>query len=274
MKPDSPQSRDSGAFTRLDLLVILAVLVLLAGVLHPAWANSRPSQSLICMDNLRRLQTAWLLYAEDVQGKLPGNYHGGFVPTTGGERPWACGWLDWTTSPDNSNTVYLTNSRYACLGPFLDGEASFHKCPEDNYLSPGQLKRGWLARIRSYSMNGYVGEGNQSSGPIDPSYPIVKRLSDFRYLPPQQTFVFTEEHPDSINDPMLLVSMIEWRWTDLPGSFHDGGGWFTFADGHLERRAWRSPTTLPPVHMMPYNMVPIPPGDPDLAWVRARTTAR
>ena len=228
------------------------------------------------MDNLRRLQAAWLLYAEDNLGKLPGNYHGGFLPTpTGAERPWASGWLDWTTSVDNTNTVYLTSARYAGLGPYLGGEITLHRCPTDEYLAPAQAGRSWAARVRSYSMNCYVGEGNQATGPFDTTYPIIKRLSEFKFLSPQQTFVFTEEHPDSMNDPLLFVSMNTPQWTDFPGSFHEGSAWFTFADGHQERHTWRSPTTVRPVTMSSYlNMIPIPAGDPDLAWVRTRTAAR
>lgn len=123
-------------------------------------------------------------------------------------------------------------------------------------------------------MNCYVGEGNQDTGPFDRSYPVVKRRSEFRSLAPQQTFVFTEEHPDSLNDPLLFVNMSQWVWTDLPGSYHDGAGWFSFADGHLEPRRWSRFTTLRDVRFLSANQLTVPSGDPDLAWVRSRTTAR
>ena len=276
MKPTPSRRQKSAAgFTRLELLVVVVALALLGGVLRPVWGNSGPTRSLVCMDNLRRLQAAWLLYAEDNQGWLPGNYHGGFVPNSSGrEHPWATGWLDWSNHSENTNTVYLTDPRRACLAPFLGGDVSLYKCPADDYLSFTQVKAGWTSRARSYAMNCYLGEGNQPTGPFDSGYPIVRRLAEFGSLPPQQTFVFTEEHPESINDPLLFVSMNEWRWTDLPGSFHDGSAWFTFADGHLERRSWENPRTVVPVRFMSWTFTSVQPDDPDLTWVRAHTTAR
>ena len=111
MKPNGTAARESGAgFTRLDLLALLTTVALLATVIRPVLGNSRPNRSLVCMDNMRRLQAAWLLYAEDNEGRMAGNYHGGFqLGTLGPQRPWASGWLDWTTISDNTNTLYLSD---------------------------------------------------------------------------------------------------------------------------------------------------------------------
>jgi hypothetical protein len=276
MKSDRTVSANTRhGFTRLDLVVILATLVLFAAIILPALGNSSPSRSLVCMDNLRRLQAAWFLYAEDRQGKLPGNYHGALVPTSDRERPWATGWLDWADRQDNTNVVYLTDSRYACLSEFLTQDATLYKCPADDFVSLSQLRRGWTARVRSYAMNCYLGEGNQETGPLGGNFPIILRLDEFKSLPPGRTFVFTEEHPDSINDPLLFVNMSsDWLWIDLPGSFHDGASWFTFADGHLESRVWQSASTVRPVRFTYANNTPAQPDDPDLIWLRARASAK
>ena len=268
-------TRSSRGFTRFELVVVLATLASLAAVTRPIWGNGAPPRSLVCMDNLRRLTAAWSLYAEDSAGKFPGNYHGGFVPgATANQRPWATGWLDWSSSPDNTNTLYLTEGRYAAIGHLLGPDVTGFKCPSDYYLAVLQVSRGWTERVRSYAMNCYVGEGNQETGPFDRSYPVAKRRSDFRSLTPQQTFVFTEEHPDSVNDPLLFVNMSQWVWTDLPGSFHDGAGWFSFADGHVEPRTWGRRTTTRQVIYQPANQSPAIQNDQDLLWLRARTTAR
>ena len=262
-------------FTRLELLVVLLTLALLALVARPAQGSSGSVRIVVCVDNLRRLAAAWLLYAQDNNGRFAGNYTGGFVPgPTGTERPWATGWLDWTTSPDNTNTIYLTDTRYAALAAYLGRDTTLYKCPADDYLSAQQFGRGWPARVRSYSMNCYVGEGNAASGPIDTTYPIVSQLAGFRALPPQNTFVFTEEHPDSINDPMFFVSMNSWEWTDVPASFHVGACSFAFADEHVELHAWRNAATVKPVTYSFNNGSYVAPSDPDLPWVRAHTTAR
>lgn len=262
-------------FTRLELLVVLLTLATLALVARPARGAGGSVKIAVCIDNLRRLSAAWLLYAQDNSGRFVGNYTGGFTPAPGRkERPWAVGWLDWTTSTDNTNTIYLTDARYAALAAYVGKDTTVFKCPADEYLSGPQLSRGWAARVRSYSMNCYVGEGNAATGPIDTGYPIVTQLAGFGGLPPQSTFLFAEEHPDSINDPMLFTSMSSWQWIDLPASFHEGACGFAFADGHVEVHDWRSATTLRPITLSTFNYVSVSPNDPDLAWVRARTTAR
>lgn len=274
-KPANARRAVNG-FTRLELIVILATLLVVAGVLRPVWGSTGATRSMVCMDNLRRLSAAWLLFADDNGGTLVGNYHGGFVPGPNAkERPWATGWMDWTTSYNNTNTTYLTNPRYAALAPHLGRDSTVFRCPADEYLSSVQVGKGWTARVRSYSMNCYMGEGNVMTGPAAAGYVQHKKLSDFRQLSPQQVFVLLEEHPDSINDPMFFIPNSEANWVELPGAFHDGGCWFTFADGHLEQRRWRSAEILRPVvardGSYSINVAGLA-GGPDLLWVRAHTT--
>jgi prepilin-type processing-associated H-X9-DG protein len=51
--------------------------------------------------------------------------------------------------------------------------------------------------------------------------------------------VFSEEHPDSINDGWMNVrSGNGVYWEDLPASFHGQGTQFSFADGHAAFHKW------------------------------------
>jgi len=51
------------AFTRLELLAVIAVLGLLAGVVLPALAQGKPrAQQAICFNNLRMVGQAMLLF--------------------------------------------------------------------------------------------------------------------------------------------------------------------------------------------------------------------
>jgi hypothetical protein len=272
MKPPASQSRASG-FTRTELLVALATLALLAAATRPVWGNGGLSKSLLCLDNLRRLQAAWLLYTSENAGVLPGNYHGGFVPgAEAPERPWATGWLDWQTRPDNTNTTYLTEPRYASLAVYLNRDVTVYKCPADEYLSPTQLAQGWAARVRTYSMNCFMGQGNQTSGPLNFSYTIFRKLADFRKLSPQQALVFLEEHPDSVNDPLFWAPNSNQSWPDVPGALHEGATWLTFADGHVEARRWTDPKLLQPVKYQYNNNLTVTPNHPDLVWLLAHAS--
>jgi len=65
-KYPSAASQYERAFTRAELLVILAVLALLALVVLPALANNRPrSARVICANNLRQISMGFQLWGND-----------------------------------------------------------------------------------------------------------------------------------------------------------------------------------------------------------------
>ena len=87
-----------GAFTLLELLVVLAIIGLLAGLLLPALARAKAKgQGIACLNNIRQLMLAWTLYPEDNNGKLVRNaaFNGiaRYRADTGG---WIHGWLDYS----------------------------------------------------------------------------------------------------------------------------------------------------------------------------------
>jgi competence protein ComGC len=68
----APPSALDRAFTRAELLVILAVLALLALVVLPALANNRPrSARVICANNLRQIGNALQLWGNDHNDQAP-----------------------------------------------------------------------------------------------------------------------------------------------------------------------------------------------------------
>ncbi|MCZ7635692.1 MAG: hypothetical protein M5U12_06410 [Verrucomicrobia bacterium] len=53
------------------------------------------------------------MYADDNYGWLPGVLSGSYP----GSDRWVSGWLDFSSSPDNTNTLYLTDLRFSQLAP-------------------------------------------------------------------------------------------------------------------------------------------------------------
>ncbi|HWH69338.1 MAG TPA: hypothetical protein VNT26_08120 [Candidatus Sulfotelmatobacter sp.] len=253
--------------------MVVALAGLWAMMLLPAVARTQPNTKAIqCQYNLKRLTAAWTMYASDYRSTLVPNNFSGAAAGGADTNNWVTGWLDWTSRPDNTNTAFLAQEHYARLAPYFNSTPTFFKCPSDNYKSPPFL----ASRVRSISMNAAVGQGTGKTSYI-PTLFVAAKLSDFVNPSPACAWVLTDEQADSINDGCLIndpgVSPGSYAWTDLPASYHNGGGSFSFADGHTEIKKWLDPRTRAPVRLTAYQIFSCP-GSVDYAWLVAHTPRR
>jgi prepilin-type N-terminal cleavage/methylation domain-containing protein/prepilin-type processing-associated H-X9-DG protein len=257
------------AFTLVELLVVIAIIGILAGLLLPVLARAKArAQAVSCINNSRQLTFAWIIYAGDYNDRLVYNL-GGLVNASSGESQlslaptgqpnWVDNVMDWTTAPANTNLGFVSTS---LLGPYANYSTTIFKCPSDRVLSDAQKQAGFTARVRSVSMNAMVGNpGNLLVGNANTNNLGYRQfLRDTDIPNPSSIFVFLDEHPDSINDGYFIEQApatsggdydytdADYEWIDLPASYHNGGGSFSFADGHTEIHHWQSASTLvPPV---------------------------
>ncbi len=265
---------DAAAFTLLELIVVLVVITVLTTLLTPTLARTQAdSRAFHCVNNHAQLSRAWLMFADDHDGKLATSVEG--ATPSDPNPPWVTnGRLDWTISPDNTNVLFVTHPGYSPLSPYCGKNARLFKCPADQYLSLIQRSRGWQERVRSVSQNVYLATRNTVSGPTDWSYYAqVTRLTALLNPKPAETWVSIDEHPDSINDTVLFAPYAT-QWLDLPANYHDGGAGIAFADGHSEVHRWQASALKNPVrYALTYNPS-VPANDPDLQWLRSRTPRR
>ena len=267
----APRKASINGFTLLELMIIIGSLAVLLIVLTPALARVKPNGLAIqCLNNTRQLARAWQLYAGDNNDRLVINLHGAASIGGAGDSTygasWVSGWQDWTTSSDNTNVALINNPRFARLAPYLRQDTNVVKCPADKFVSAVQVARGFTRRVRSYSANLYVGAGNVEAGPGDPLYRHVTKMSDLRFPTPAQTFVFVDEHPDSINDPGFFPPH-QTAWVDYPTTYHNGAAAFSFVDGHSEMHKWAaSLRKLSVVELNSAIVVTASSGDADLHW--------
>jgi prepilin-type N-terminal cleavage/methylation domain-containing protein len=265
------KNKSRSGFTLIELLVVIAIIAILAAMLLPALAAAkRKSQQGVCLSNLKQLQLAWTMYADDNSDRLADNIKNG----ANGAADWVQGDMN---AADKGHATDFTNVLLIEAGeiyPYVKNPGAY-RCPSDTLPDPRVTPANTL-RVRSYSLNCYMNgadEGGVENPPLTTLgyYFVNKKTADIKFPMPALAFVFVHEAEFSIDDgdlgatgSGLPVGGQVSQWLNVPATAAHHGSCFSFADGHEEFHTWVEGFTY---SMQAIKLTdPNAPHDPDLLW--------
>ena len=240
------------AFTLLELLAVIAIIGILAGLLLTALAGAKQKAVQVqCLNNLKQLGAGMRIYVDDNNGAFPGlgSRHNGFRKED---------WIYWRTN----STIYppIEQSPVA-IGISANGK--LFRCPLDDVRErlAARYSDPYGPYLYSYSFTGYgLSPDNQNIGLGDaanPNYGMSSVITGDPAVPTK--YLFTESR---IINPSTKIMLAEERGSTSPkdnpgndGDFITDGRWMpqndlltirhgrkgdvVFADDHVQAVEWQ-----------------------------------
>ena len=246
--------------------MVIAIIAILAAMLLPSLSKAKTkAEGIVCLSNLKQVQLALVMYAQDNLDKLAENRGSAISKDT-----WVTGNLKWDLPPsgiwtDNTNKLQLTDGQ---IGPYVAKNTGVFKCPADKVS--GQAG----PRVRSIAMNSTMGDVIGLNRQLNGRWKVFLKNSDFTTLRPSDAWVLLDEQPDSINNNLFFVQLTGTIWIDVPASYHNGACGFSFADGHVEIKKWRDANSIQLVRQVNPSLGNQKSAPNDVAWIQQRTSVR
>ena len=201
-------------FTLVELLVVIAIIAVLMAILMPALNRVREQgKRAVCLSNVKQLALAWIMYADDNDGKIcaanVGHSDFGWVARMNASDP-----------PDVQILAIKSGKLYRYCS-----NLKLYKCPT-----------GIRGEMRTYSV---VSSMNTIPGGASKGKVFKNRMN----IPRQaERIVFVDE--GRISNYAYNVFYNQPKWRDIPPLRHGNGTNFSFADGHSEYWNWKDQDTI------------------------------
>jgi prepilin-type processing-associated H-X9-DG protein len=198
LRPRCPNYK-CGAFTLVELLVVLGIVTVLVALLTPAIARARKQATqVVCLSNLRQVGHALLAYAEANRSSFP-------APGLG-DTEYPEDWVHWQPGRDVRHNVIM---------PYLGGDVEVLKCPlgvSDRGPTPRLMPSDTRPPIPSYPFS-YTVNARFTGFSTDSFFnPRVNGQGFARLgkiINPSEKAMMIEEDTTGINDGMWRPDSID-----------------------------------------------------------------
>jgi len=199
------------AFTLIELLVVIAIIAILMAILIPTLNRAREqAKRTVCSNNLKGLTLAWLMYADDHDGKI--------VPCLAKEGETGKAWTGWNYF-DYPEEEQIANIKSGLLYKYCENPKAY-KCP---------VSRSHEG-LRTYCIAVVWNVRSDNSA-------IIKSLNAIKRPAERNVFV------DNVGvdfDSVYNVLYGQPQWRNIPNWRHSDGTTVSFADGHTEYWKWKN----------------------------------
>lgn len=219
-----------GGFTLIELLVVIAIIALLMSILFPALNRAREQgKRAICLNNLKSLQLAWIMYADENDDKIINGDTEEYSSDRVRNRAWVL--KDWAsgTTPDQKKQAIIDGALY----PFTK-TIKVYRCPT------GRISRD---EYRLYTIVDAMNCKGWTDRSDMPGSVMLTKKSQIRDAP--YRFVFLDDGGTAGQTLGGWTTYVkEDRWWDPPPIRHADGTAFSYVDGHAKAWKWKDSRTI------------------------------
>ena len=208
------------AFTLIEMIVVVGVIVMLASILLPVLNTAREqARAVRCQNNLHTLWQGYVAFAESHDNRLPGGYYDAANPNPD-RRDWMLG---------AQVTNYLAGPQEGTLFKYVNRAYDVYRCPSLDLAAAGPDGPGGGSNGRfDYSAFLYVTGCRLDRLPLRAT--VTDPVSGDT-LPVPAPVIVEEESAHMNGDHQMEAAHSN---TDTLGNQHHGGSFFTGTDGSVQ----------------------------------------